>query len=168
MSASPRSPHCLARQFALWLVIAVGSVGPVATAMASEKVPTFQVDTQWPQLPLPNNWALGELAGIAVDSHDHVWILHRPRTLQIYERAAAERPPIADCCIPAPPVIEFDASGRVMRAWGGPGPGYEWPANEHGLTVDYRGNVWIGGNAGADAKPGDRSPRDGMILKFTA
>ena len=153
---------------ALWRLIAVWAIGAVTAAMAAGPVPAFEVDTHWPQLPLPNNWTLGELAGIAVDAHDHIWILHRPRTLQLYERAAAEQPPIAACCLPAPPVIEFDQSGRVLRAWGGPGHGYDWPTVEHGLTVDYRGNVWIGGSGGADAKPGDKTPRDGMILKFTA
>jgi NHL repeat-containing protein len=153
--------------FAVALVIAVIPAIAVTAAVAASAVPTFEVDTHWPRLPLPNNWTLGELAGIAVDAKDHIWVLHRPRTLQLYERAAAEKPPIAECCVPAPPVIEFDASGRVLRAWGGPGHGYDWPAIEHGLTVDYRGNVWIGGNSGAGAKANDPTPRDGMVLKFT-
>ncbi len=155
-------------ELAAWTVTAALAAFAVAvSAVAADSVPAFAVDTHWPQLPLPHNWTLGELAGIAVDAHDHIWILHRPRTLQLYERAAAEQPPLAECCIPAPPVIEFDASGRVLRAWGGPGRGYDWPANEHGLSIDYRGNVWIGGNGGADAKPGDATARDGMVLKFT-
>ena len=41
--------------------------------------------------------------------------------------------------------------------WGGPGAGYEWPLSNHGITVDHKGNVWIGGN-------GDN---DTQILKFT-
>jgi DNA-binding beta-propeller fold protein YncE len=90
---------------------------------------------------------------------DHVWILHRPSTLGKDEIFAASNPPAAECCVPAPPVIEFDASGKVVRAWGGPGQGYEWPLLEHGLYVDYKGNVWISGNAGKGW---------GRILKFTA
>ena len=54
-------------------------------------------------------------------------------------------------------MIEFDRAGNVVQAWGGPGQGYEWPANEHGIRVDPKGNVWVGGN-GAN---------DGMLLKFS-
>ena len=61
------------------------------------------------------------------------------------------------CCVPAPPVLEFDAAGRLLRSWGGPGAGYDWPGNEHGVHVDGKGFVWITGN-------GDT---DGQILKFT-
>jgi DNA-binding beta-propeller fold protein YncE len=125
---------------------------------AADGAPTFQVDASWPQ-PLPNKWALGQVAGIAMGPQDHVWILHRPSTLGKDEIFAAENPPSAECCIPAPPVIEFDAAGKVVRAWGGPGQGYDWPLLEHGLFVDYKGNVWISGNAGKGW---------GRILKFTA
>ena len=51
----------------------------------------------------------------------------------------------------------FDQAGNVVRAWGGPGEGYEWPESNHGVHVDYKGNVWIGGNG----------PKDAHILKFT-
>ena len=64
-------------------------------------------------------WMLGGAASIAVDSRDHVWILHRPRTLTAAAIAAAQKRP-------APPVIEFDAEGSVVQAWGGPGAGYNW------------------------------------------
>ena len=62
-----------------------------------------------------------------------------------------------DCCVPAPPVLEYDPQGNVVRHWGGPGEGYEWPNSNHGVTIDYKGNVWIGGNDAEDAH----------ILKFT-
>ena len=66
-------------------------------------------------------------------------------------------PPIGTCCRPAPPIIELDQSGNVVQAWGGPGDGYQWPENEHGIYVDADDNVWLGGN-GAN---------DHHILKFT-
>ena len=59
---------------------------------------------------------------------------------------ATTNPPTAQCCAPAPPVLEFDAAGNLVGHWGGPGQGYDWPDSNHGITVDYKGNVWIGGN----------------------
>ena len=79
----------------------------------------YQVDPFWPQ-ELPDNWLLGQVIGVAVDSRDHIWVLHRPLSLSARERGAAEDPPTADCCVPAPPVIEFDPAGNVVQAWGGP------------------------------------------------
>jgi len=128
-------------------------------------VPQYQVDTGWPKLPLPNKWAIGELGGLFVDAHDNVWIVQRPGTLESYEKAASLKPPTASCCFPAPPVIEFDRQGNVLRAWGGPGKGYDWPTSEHGITVDFKGNVWIGGNATRPGRNGE--PADGMVLKFS-
>jgi DNA-binding beta-propeller fold protein YncE len=116
----------------------------------------FQVDTSWPK-PLPNNWILGQVAGIAVDARDHVWIIHRPKTLIDEEKGAALDPRRAKCCVPAPAVVEFDTDGSVLHAWGGPGPGYEWFENEHGIYIDGQGNVWVGGN----------DPKDNQIIKFT-
>jgi DNA-binding beta-propeller fold protein YncE len=51
----------------------------------------------------------------------------------------------------------FDPAGNLVRSWGGPGAGYEWPQSNHGVHVDYKGNVWIGGNGEKDAH----------LLKFT-
>ncbi len=128
-----------------------GSTQSPATA-----IPGYQVDASWPK-PLPNKWILGQVAGIAVDDRDHIWIVHRPRTLSEDERGASLNPPRNLCCIPAPPVLEFDAEGNLLSAWGGAGAGYEWPLNEHGIHVDYKGFVWVGGNDKADHQ----------ILKFT-
>jgi NHL repeat len=111
-------------------------------------VPSFQVDPFWPKT-LPNKWLVGAGAGVAVDAQDHIWIIHRPSTLQPNETRAGWRA--------APPVVEFDQAGNVVAAWGGPGPGYEWPELEHGIYVDTQNNVWI---AGAGSK-------DAQILKFT-
>ena len=105
----------------------------------------------WPK-PLPNNWIVGAVIGVAVDSRDHVWIVHRPGTLAPGEIGATADPPTSECCVPAPPVIEFDPAGNVVQAWGGPGQGYEWPESEHGLFVDYMDNVWVGGVGASDAQ----------------
>src|SRR6267142_6777162 len=95
----------------------------------------YAVDAAWPK-PLPNNWTLGQVAGIAVDARDHVWLIHRPKTLIDEEKGAAINPPRAKCCLPAPPVLEFDGEGNLLRAWGGPGSASEWFENEHGIYVD--------------------------------
>jgi hypothetical protein len=119
--------------------------------------PDFEVDPLWPK-PLPNHWVLGSTIGVSVDDQDHVWILHRPGSVDDNFKAAAVTPQVGRCCTPAPPVLEFDQDGNLLRHWGGPGEGYEWPTSNHGLTVDHKGNVWIGGN---DEK------QDTHVLKFT-
>ena len=131
-----------------------GSV--TAQRPADGGAPQFQVDPWWPK-PLPGNWIIGQASGVAVDRHDHVWVIHRPRSLTEDERGAALNPPRSLCCVPAPPVLELDADGKLLKSWGGPGAGYEWPLNEHGIFVDHQDNVWIGGN----------DPKDHQVLKFT-
>ena len=115
-----------------------------AQARPSAGAPKFQVDPNWPKIP--NNWQLGQVASVSIDAQDHVWVLQRPGTLPPEEKARA-----------APPLLEFDAAGNFIQAWGGPGAGYDWPNSEHGVYVDHKGFVWIGGN-------GDN---DHQILKFT-
>jgi DNA-binding beta-propeller fold protein YncE len=143
----------------LLVVLGIGqaSLDRLAAEGSSVQAPRFEVDPMWPK-PLPNHWLLGNVIGVGVDFQDHIWIVHRGQgTLDRKEIYAAADPPLADCCIPAPPVIEFDPQGNVVHAWGGPGPGFEWPESNHGIVIDSKGVVWIGGN-GAN---------DGHILKFT-
>lgn len=137
-------------------VLAVVAAISFASTSYSQETPRFQVDPFWPK-PLPDNWIVGQVAGIAVDKHDHIWIIHRPTTLLDDEKEAQKTPPATRCCKAAPPVMEFDAQGNLLRHWGGPGAGYEWPNNEHGIFVDDDDNVWLAGN--------DKS--DHQILKFT-
>jgi len=127
----------------------------LAASAATSSAPTFAVDPDWPK-PLPNKWILGQVSGIAVDADDHVWLIQRPGSLTEDEKGAALDPPVSKCCLPAPPVMEIDADGKLLRAWGGPGKGYDWPCNEHGIYVDAKGFVWVSGN-------GDN---DGQILRF--
>ncbi len=146
-----------------------GSAPPIPS---SNEPPQFQVDAGWPR-ELPNNWILGQVSGIAVGPNDHIWIVHRPRTLTAREAGAVQNPPLSTCCVPAPSVIEFDQEGNVVRAWGGPPPTKSargggganaeqaaayWPESEHGITVDAQGNVWIASNGRGDQ----------VILKFSA
>ncbi|WP_129778256.1 NHL repeat-containing protein [Peristeroidobacter soli] len=143
----------------------LGSAAPVAADAPAEQMPRYTVDTSWPKLPLPNKWTFGEMGGMFVDANDHVWVVQRPGTLFPWEKAAALDPPTGRCCVPAPPVMEFDPQGNLVQAWGGPGKGYEWPSTEHGILVDHKGNVWVGGSS---TRPGPKGePPDGMLLKFT-
>jgi hypothetical protein len=121
-----------------------GLPGAAQAPARSGAMPVFQVDTTWPKLP--NNWVVGIVSAVTVDSRDHVWILHRPRTVaaELKDRAA-------------PPVLEFDADGKFVTAWGGNGTGYDWPTTEHGITIDHKNTVWIGGSGVGDD----------MLLKFT-
>jgi len=127
------------------------AVDTVTVSEPSDDTPSFVVDPFWAR-ELPNNWILGQVSGVAVDAQDHVWIVHRPLTLD-----ARQRGEDGMCCVPAPPVIEFAPDGTVLRSWGGPGEGFEWPENEHGIYVDADNDVWVGGNG----------PSDAQILKFT-
>ncbi len=106
--------------------------------------PSFIVDPSWPKT-LPNNWRIGQVGGLAVDSHDNVWVYHRPRSLSSSasaglgvagadadgvavdglgnSRAFADQ--AAGCCVPAPSVLKFDREGNLLDAWGGPqDPGF--------------------------------------------
>lgn len=121
------------------------------------KLPQFLVDPFWPK-PLPHNWIVGQVAGVDVGPDDHVWIVHRPDSLSERERGAEQDPPLGKCCIAAPPVLEFDLSGNLLNAWGGPGGGYDWPATEHGIFADEEGFIWLAGNGQSDRQ----------VLKFTA
>jgi DNA-binding beta-propeller fold protein YncE len=116
----------------------------------------FEVDPYWPK-PLPNKWILGQVAGVAVDARDHIWVIHRPGRLTPQEIGAALTPPTAECCVPAPPVIEFDPDGNVVQAWGGSATHGPWPEAEHGIFVDVEDHVWIGSSDAGDQ----------VVLKFT-
>jgi DNA-binding beta-propeller fold protein YncE len=116
-----------------------------AVEAAGATAPRFEVDPFWPK-PLPNHWILGQTIGVSVDAQDHVWIIHRAGSLEAGEVHATTKPPTAQCCAPAPPVLQFDQEGNLISSWGGPGQGYDWPESNHGITIDYKGYVWIGGN----------------------
>jgi DNA-binding beta-propeller fold protein YncE len=142
----------------LILLVPVASMRPNVQRNAgehSDSIPSFRVDPLWPK-PLPNKWLIGQVSGVAVDSKNHVWIVHRPKSLGADEYAPAQQPANGVPYIPAPPVIEFDVEGNVIQAWGGPGKTFDWPDNPHGIFIDHEDNVWIGGNG----------PDDHQVLKF--
>jgi len=164
---------------AILVALAVGSAvlqkRAVVEAVAVQ-APRFEVDPMWPK-PLPNHWVIGAVIGVAADAKDHIWIIHREGSLEAKEKYATWNPRASECCVPAPPILEFNAAGDLVGHWGGPGQGYDWPASNHGIDVDFKGNVWIGGNgrgqqparlAGDESKmAGPGAIHDSMVLKFT-
>ncbi|MGH9322063.1 MAG: hypothetical protein ACRD21_26190, partial [Vicinamibacteria bacterium] len=153
---------------AVFVALGAGQLLLDTTAAAPEdavQAPMFEVDPLWPK-PLPNHWLLGSAIGVSVDSRDHVFVIHRQQSFnERTEISAATNPPTAiECCVPAPPILEFDPEGNLVGHWGGPGQGYDWPSSNHGITLDHKDNVWIGGNGGDDAHM-LKFTRDGKFLK---
>jgi DNA-binding beta-propeller fold protein YncE len=152
--------HIYAAVAVITMIVALGCGQQALENSANaqgKQAPSFVVDPFWPK-PLPNHWILGATIGLAVDSRDHVYIIHRRDTFnERTEIGAATDPVKADCCIPAPNVLEFDPAGNLVNHWGGPSEDYDWPTSNHGITVDHKDNIWIGGNG----------PTDSHILKFT-
>ena len=137
------------------LIVLASVAGVQATRPQSRNLPTFEVDRAWPKVP--PQWKLGDASSVAIDARDNVWVLHRPRTLKPEQASMA-----------APPVIVFDTAGNYIKAWGGAGNGYEWPEREHGIHIDYKGFVWLGGNScPTNGLPGLKPVADDQLLKFT-
>jgi len=143
--------------FAL-LIASLGLFETKATELQSQStsgIPVFEVDQNWPQIPA--EWSLGDVSSVTVDTEDHVWVLHRPRTANPDNGSMV-----------APPVLELDPSGRFLQAWGGSTTVPEWPEREHGIHVDDEGNIWVGGNNCVGRNlPGLKNVSDDQLLKLT-
>ena len=181
MSFQPRTGAALAATILLMAACAPAGNEPGAEATMADSdavmAPVFEVDPLWPK-PLPNHWLLGATIGLDVDADDNVWIVHRASSLEDKELYPTWDPPASYCCFAAPPVLAFNQAGDLIKHWGGQGEGYDWPASNHGIDIDHKGNVWIGGNGrgasrAAAALPHDESAmgkgrvHDSMVLKFT-
>jgi len=138
---------------------AAAAVAPAVTALAAgvanaddeDKSRRLRVDPSWPK-PLPDKWITAEVAGNAVDSHDHIWIVTRSRATpenftdkerRMVREGRAQR---------SPTVIELAQSGEVLNSWNLSGTP---PDNMHGIFVDYQGYVWIAGNGQIAGGPTD-------------
>ncbi len=149
----------LGRAALIALVIAAGVAGKwlsgTEAAAQTRAMPMFEVDPAWPKVP--SQWKFGHPSSIAIDAQDNVWVLSRPRTLKPDQAAMA-----------APPVMVFDGAGNYLKSWGGAGSGYDWPEREHGIHIDHKGYVWLGGNnCPALNLPGLKPVADDVLLKFT-
>ena len=135
---------------ACWLFV----VGAQAQTAPARALPRFEADASWPKVPA--KWKLGDASSIAFDAQDNVFVLHRPRTVAPEQAAMA-----------APPVMVFDPAGNFIKAWGGAGTGFDWPEREHGIHIDYKGFVWIGGNnCPTSGLRGLKPLADDALLKF--
>ncbi len=110
-------------------------------AASTREIPEFQVDPTWPHIP--NGWTFGQVSDATSDAKGNIWILQRPRSIRKGQTTG-------------PPVMEFNQAGNYIKGWGGPGAGYDWPQSEHGISIDYKGFVWIVGSGNNDE-----------VLKFT-
>jgi DNA-binding beta-propeller fold protein YncE len=170
----------VAAAFVLGLAAASAERRAVEAQGGARQAPIFEVDPLWPK-PLPNHWVTGSTIGLSVDAQDHVWTIHRPNTVEDNFKAAdirvgdargrddeaqpgapsPQRPAgsssIGKCCAVAPPVLVYDQAGSLVKSWGGPGQGYDWPDSNHGITVDHNGNIWLAGNG----------QKDTQVLKFS-
>jgi DNA-binding beta-propeller fold protein YncE len=96
---------------------------------------SYEFDPTWPK-DLPNNWKIGGITGLAVDSDDNVWAYNRPNDLTSIELHAELSPPIAECCVRPPSMIHFDKQGNVI--------GWFDAQQGHGMDVDDNGFVYLG------------------------
>jgi DNA-binding beta-propeller fold protein YncE len=129
--------------------MSAGMVRRSALAQSATRYPTFEVDTAWPVLP--DGMVFGNVSKVVIDTHQNVWIIHRPRTVPAGQKAA-------------PAVVELDANGKYVQGWGGPATGYDWPDAEHNIFVDDKDNVYVTGTSPSGQSQTLRS--DDMILKF--
>jgi hypothetical protein len=138
--------------------VSAGGIWPLGFGAAAQPaakpappLPVFEIDPSWPKMPA--NFRTPFVSGITIDPQGNAWLTTRPA------RAQADEGKIV-----GPPLMIFDANGNYLRGWGGPGPGYQWPASEHNIFIDYKGFVWISG----DSCKGQTSPvDDDQVLKFT-
>lgn len=139
------------------ILCALGVLGAAISLQAQRPAgaasPSFRVDPFWPK-ELPNNWVVGNVVGVAADSHDNVWIVHRPNS-----QAGADK---------TPAVLAFDPAGNLIRSFGSPGTGYDWGTQTHGLYVDYQDHVWVGFGGGLPYDLKSKATTDNAhFLKFT-
>ena len=142
-----------------WYFFSSPSISGVAAHGSAKQAPIFEVDPFWPK-PLPNHWVTGSTIGLSVDGQDNVWTIHRPGTVEDNLKAADIKVgglPIGECCKVAPPVLVYSPAGNMIRSWGGPGAGYDWPESNHGITIDHKGSIWLAGNG----------TKDTQVLKFS-
>jgi hypothetical protein len=141
---------------------ATGALAAASSAFAQAKPamaraggavgPKFEVEMLWPK-PMANRWILGSVAGVAVDAHDHIFVLSNPDFFNARtEIGSGTNPQTSECCTGAPAVLVYDAAGTVVGHWGGPGAGYDWPTTPSGIAIDPKGDVWIGGSGGNDTR----------------
>jgi sugar lactone lactonase YvrE len=121
-----------------WLLAAL-ILALAATPLASSQTQRapYRLVPNWGVLPDGATW--GEVPGMAIDADGRIFAFHRsPR-----------------------PIVELDASGRVLKQWGD--EMFAWP---HGMRVDRFGYLWITDGQARDGKGQQvfKYTRDGTLL----
>ena len=130
-----RNKFARSRSFVVWALLGGLVLCAAFVARAQQGAPKYKFDPDWPK-PLPNNWKLGGVTGLAVDKNDDVWVLDRPHDLRDMELKAELNPPTSDCCTLPPSMIHIDKNGDVIGSFDAP--------EGHGMAVDSKGFVYIG------------------------
>ena len=68
----------------------------------ARRMPMFEVDAPRPKMPA--KWKLADASSSAIDAHDNVYVLHRPKTVKLQDTPPA-----------APAVVVFDANGNFVK-----------------------------------------------------
>lgn len=101
----------------LWLrTAALAGVLAVSVPLVAADSGSWTPVADWPALP--DGWTTGEVAGVGVDSHNHVFVFHRGKEKSVL-------------CIEG-------ATGKIVSSFGD-----GLFINAHGLEVDGDDNVWI-------------------------
>jgi len=117
-------------------VISCSSQPEVQVEAQGGGAPRYLYDPGWPK-PLPNNWKMGGVTGLAVvPGDDTVWAYDRPNDLTNIE--LEKEIGIADCCTLPPSMIHFDKEGNVIGSFAAP--------QGHGMDVDSKGFAYLGQN----------------------
>jgi len=91
----------------------------------------YRLVDNWPTLPQSmNGGKWGELIRADIDSKGNIWVFHRCFNTE---------PAGSATCVgrSEPPILEFDASGKLLASFG-----EKMFAFPHGFTVDGLGNIW--------------------------
>ena len=108
----------------------------------------------WGTMPEGRSW--GSVAGVAIDPDGaSVWVFERCGT---YASPGMMKPGVPFACSGSklPPILKFDASGRLLKSFG---EGmFVFP---HGITLDRDGSVWVTDGLGQDGK-------GHQVFKFSA
>ena len=99
----------------IWVTSVLFGWAALTASAQAQTAPRFEVDSNWPK-KMPHGYFFGQVAGLTVDAHDNIWVISRPRRVV----PQLDEPPREESGVPAPSVVAFDPSGKLIRGWGGP------------------------------------------------
>lgn len=126
------------------------------------ELPRYVAD-ETPAVKIPRGKTLGPVTGVQVTPDGHIWVLHIAATAGFGLSTSRQNPRL-------PPVIEFDADGNFLQAWGGPdhlpriNGNAQWPQQEEMIYFDDEGTVWVFGANKQYDHAVQRFTRDGKLL----